>query len=84
MDNDMPNTSFDYQSIDIQPPLSNFEDYPFDDSCRHRNLQDLSKFMGVSNDAMGNSSPVHPAVQSKNNPTSARKVGGTSIEDPRT
>ncbi|KFY67687.1 hypothetical protein V496_01473 [Pseudogymnoascus sp. VKM F-4515 (FW-2607)] len=40
--------------------------------------------MGVSNDAMGNSSPVHAAVQPKNNPTSARKVGGTSIGDPRT
>ncbi|KFZ25410.1 hypothetical protein V502_00114 [Pseudogymnoascus sp. VKM F-4520 (FW-2644)] len=39
--------------------------------------------MGVPNDAMVNSSPVHAVVESKDNPASARKVGGTSIENLR-
>lgn len=79
----MLSTNLEYPPTNTQPP-NNFEDcqFAFDNSCRHRKLQELPECMGVSNDAMGNTSPMH-VVQSKNIEGSTRKVGGTGTENLR-
>lgn len=77
-------TNLEYPPTNTQPP-NNFGDCQgaFDNGCRHRRLQELPECMGVSYDAMGNTTTPMHAVQSKNIEGSTRKVGGTGTENLR-